>query len=183
VIRFALLVTLVEIGLTAGAALLIAWNEEPEPFLTRDDLRTLDLPYESLRNERVPSLQALHCYESRAVLRVPRQSVYVSYRVEAGPKDLESRREKERALLEKKEAGQGSLIDEPFDGERGYAVRHRGPHGARMELVRARGRDLFIVRVSQEGVQGAEAQAAVARCDRLAHLIQHQIMTKLRWRD
>lgn len=181
-IRFAWTVTAVEVVLTFAAVLLISVVEAPEPYLTRGDLHTLGLRCNAHKTERRAPLHARVTWESQAVLSDPEQNVAVSYRQDVSPADFDLRLRKERDRLEKAGIGHGALIDEPFPGERGYALRFQSENSVRFEQVRAKGDDLLIVRVTHEGVSGLGGRIAMAQCDKRARLVQQVMLDKLRWR-
>ncbi len=180
--RFALIVTAIEVVLTAGASAFITMVEVPVAFVTESDLRGLGLPFESHECTRAVTLNA-PCFDTRARLQSPTATLYTSLRTGASETDFEFRRAREELIRDHPERGEMVIINEPLPGERGYAVRHRGPKSVRFELVRLRGKDMLIVRVIREQPYDTLPAAELSRCERRARAIQEHLMLKMRWRD
>jgi len=181
-LRFAVVVTVLELVLTAGASVLVSYTEAPPGFATDDDLRELGLAYTQHRNSREGSLQA-PIYDTNATLAAPTATLWVRYRADQSKTDFEFRRSREEVRRGRAEFGELVLIDEPMPGEQGYAVRHRGPASVRFELVRLRGSEMLIVNVVRKQPYDNLPAAELARCERRARIIQEQLMMKLRWRE
>ncbi len=101
----------------------------------------------------------------------------------ASEADFAFRRRREEAIGERSDRGEIVLVNEPLPGEEGYAVRYRGPNSVRFELVRRRGSDMLVVRVSREKPFDTIDSAALSKCELRARAVQEQLMFKLRWRD
>ena len=181
-LRFAVVVTILEVALTAAASILVTFTDPPPGFATENDLRSLGMTFRTHENRRWESGNA-PCYDTRASLASPEASLFTSLRTDATTTDFEFRRAKDEALRERPERGELSIINEPLPGEQGYAVRHSGPNSVRFELVRLRRGEMLIVRVSREKPFDTLATAEMARCERRARLVQEHLMVKLHWRD
>jgi hypothetical protein len=181
-LRFAVIVTILEVALTAGASILVTYTDPPPGFATENDLRSLGMLCRTHENRRWESGNA-PCYDTRAALTSPDASLYASLRTDATPTDFEFRRSKDEAARERPERGELTIINEPIPGEQGYAVRHTGPTTVRFELARLRRNEMLIVRVVRERPYDASPAAELARCERRARLVQEHLMTKLGWRD
>ncbi|HLY08626.1 MAG TPA: hypothetical protein VKW04_04870 [Planctomycetota bacterium] len=181
-LRFAVVVTVLEVTLTALASVLVTYTDPPPGFATENDLSSLGLTYKTHENRRWESGNA-PCYDTRATLSAPESSLFVSLRTDATPTDFEFRRSKDEVSREHPERGELVLINEPIPGEQGYAVRHSGPKSARFELVRFRRGEMLIVRVVRDKPFDSLPAAELARCERRARLVQEHLMVKLRWRD
>jgi hypothetical protein len=181
-LRFAVVVTLLEAALTAMAAILVTYTDPPPGFATENDLRSLGLSFSDLQNRRWESGNS-PCYDTRATLRSPDSAFFVSLRTDATPTDFEFRRSKDEAAREHPEQGELVIVNEPIPGEQGYAVRHSGPRSVRFELVRIRKGELLIVRVVREKPFDSVPAAELSRCERRARIVQEHLMVKLRWRD
>lgn len=180
--RFALIVTLVELALTAAAALWITAEEAGGTFLTERDLETLGIPYSALAASTRRQGEAL-TQDARATLSNPVQSLYVSLRPETSLTDYEFRKGREEALTRRPDRGQVSLSTEPWGEELGYAVRHQSDKSMRFELTRHRSGDLLIVRVVREAPYPAGAAQEMALCERRARQVQEHLLVRLGWRD
>ena len=180
--RFAVAVTAIEITLTLGASLLIALVEPGEPLLSKGELEDLGFTVESHRVRRKRYFETITLHDTHAVLGSPRRRVFTSVRVNETPEDYVLRHRREHKRLEDPEQGEGVLIVEPHDDDEGYAVRHQTGDLVRAELVRARGNEMVIVQVTQEGVTGAAARRALAGCDRVARLVMIALLEKIDWR-
>jgi hypothetical protein len=180
--RFAVIVTALEVGLTAAASILVTYTDPPPGFATENDLRSLGLSYRTHENRRGESGNAPY-YDTRATLTGPEASLFVSLRTDATPTDFDFRRSRDEASQERPERGELVIINEPIPGEQGYAVRHNGPKSLRFELVRIRRNEMLIVRVVREKPYDSKASVEMARCERRARLVQEHLMVKLRWRD
>lgn len=178
--RFATAVTLIEIGLTAFTAALFGLESDPDPYLTTDDLREFNFPFESHETERRLRFEALLGYESSTVLLHPRQSAWVSARVDQTEIDFASRRRREENWAAKGEPGATLILDDPGHLDQGYLVRQRSPSGARCELVRFRGDRMLIVKVSRRDFVEAPEEE-LAACERRARVLQARMLQKLRW--
>jgi hypothetical protein len=181
-LRFALAVTVLEFVLTIGASVLVTYTEPPTGFLTETDLSALGMTFTEHENKRWIHLNA-PCYDTRARLASPSASLYASLRSDASEADFTFRRRREEAISERSDRGEAVVINEPLPGEEGYAVRYRGPTSVRFELVRLRGSDMLVVRVSREKPFDTTESAALSKCELRARAVQEQLMFKLRWRD
>lgn len=181
-LRFALIVTVLEVALTAAASVLVTYTDPPPGFETENDLRSLGLLCRTHENRRWESGNA-PCYDTRAALSSPDAALYVSLRTDATSTDYEFRRSRDEASRERPERGELTIINEPMPGEQGYAVRHSGPASARFELVRFRRNEILIVRVVRERPFDSIPAVELASCERRARVVQEHLMTKLRWRD
>lgn len=180
--RFAVAVTILELVLTAGASVLVTYTEPPPGFATEEELRDLGLKVEEHRNSRGGPVNA-PTYETRAKFTGPPASLYVSLRTDLTRTDYEFRRSREEVIRNRAELGEAVLIPEPIPGEEGYAVRHRGPDYVRFELVRLRGREMLIVKVTREKPFDTLPAAELSKCERRARAVQEHLMSKLRWRE
>jgi hypothetical protein len=181
-LRFAVVITALELVLTAAASVLVTYTEPPPGFATESDLRDLGLTFDEHENRRWVHMNA-PCYDTRAKLSSPAASLYVSLRTDSTATDFQFRRAREEVIRDHPELGEAVLINEPLPGEEGYAVRHRGPKSVKFELVRLRGSDLLIVRVVREQPFDTLAAAELSKCERRARSVQEHLMFKMRWRD
>ena len=181
-IRFALAVTALEFILAVVASVLVTYTEPPTGFLTEVDVGELGMKFEQHENRRWIHLDA-PCYDTRAKLSGPTASLYVSLRSEASAADFNFRRHREEAIRERADKGKLILINEPLPGEEGYAIRSRGANSVRFELVRLRGKELLIVRVTSEKPFDSVESAALSKCEQRARAVQEHLMLKMRWRD
>lgn len=181
-IRFSLVISAIEVVLTFGAALVIAMIDHSEPGLTEDDLRAVDLSCEKFTASAYQQFDVRY-FDTRATLSASKQSVYVSHRFNLTPSDFDLKREKERTLVDRRDSGEGVITDDPFEGERAYVLRHRGADAVRAELVRVRGDEMILVRVTRAGVTGAAGKTEVANCERNARVIQDYLLQRWRWRE
>lgn len=181
-LRFAVVVTVLELALTAVASVLVTYTEPPPGFATEGDLKDLGLKFEQHENRRWTSVNA-PCYDTRAKLLGPDATLYVSLRTDALKTDYEFRRSREEVMKDQPERGEIVIINEPIPGEVGYAVRHRGPKSVRFELVRLRRSEMLIVRVVRELPYDTLPSAELSRCERRARVIQEHLMAKMRWRE
>jgi hypothetical protein len=181
-IRFAIVVTIIELALTAAASVLVTYTEAPPAFATENDLRGLGFTFEDHSNRRWLHMNSPR-YDTTAALLPPPGSLFVSLRTDASQTDLDFRRSRDEVIHDHPERGEVVLINEPLPGELGYAVRHRSPKSVRFELVRLRNTDLFIVRVSRDLLPDALPGAELSRCERQARAVQELLMFKMRWRD
>ena len=180
--RFAVVVTVLELVLTAGASVLVTYTEAPPGFATESDLKELGIAVAEHRNVRSGSLQ-VPTYETIATLAAPTASLHVELRTDAAKVDFDFRRAREEVLRGRPEIGDLVIINEPLPGEQGYAVRQRGPSAVRFELVRLRGKDMLKVRVVRKAPFDNLPAAELSRCERRARIVQEQLMVKLRWRE
>ena len=169
--RFAIAVTVIEIILTLGASLMIAYVEPGEPTLSKGELEDMGFRVDSHRTRSKRYFQTLTRHDTHATLGEPRRRVFTSVRVNESPADYVLRHRREVDLISDKSQGDGVLIEEPYDDEVGYALRHVMEDLVRAEVVRARANDMVIVQVTQEAVEGPAAQRAVAGCERQARII------------
>ena len=181
-LRFAVVVTILELVLTAGASVLVTYTESPPGFATEYDLRELGIAFTQHRNSREGSMQT-PIYDTNATLASPTASLWVRYRADMTKTDFDFRRAREELRRNRPEFGELVVINEPMPGELGYAVRHRGPTSVRFELVRLRGPEMLIVNVVRKQPYDNLAAAELSRCERRARIIQEQLMLKLRWRE
>jgi len=164
------------------ASVLVTYTDPPPGFATENDLRSLGLTFSAHDNRRGESGNSPY-YDTRATLTHPDASLFVSLRSDATMTDFEFRRSRDEASRGHPERGELVIINEPFSGEEGYAVRHSGPNSARFELVRLRKGEMLIVRLVREKPFDISPPAELARCERRARLVQELLMVKLRWRD
>jgi hypothetical protein len=181
-LRFAVAITIVELALTAMATVLVTFTDPPPGFATETDLNSLGLSFSAHDNRRGESGNSPY-YDTRATLTHPDGSLFASLRTDATITDFEFRRSRDEANRDHPERGEVVIINEPFSGEQGYAVRHSGPNSARFELVRIRKGEMLIVRLVREKPYDTIPAAEMARCERRARLVQEHLMVKLRWRD
>jgi hypothetical protein len=180
--RFAVVVTVLELALTAVASVLVTYTEPPPGFATDSDLRDLGLKFEQHENRRWVSVSA-PCYDTRAKLLSPDATLYISLRTDALKTDYDFRRSREEVMRDQPDRGEIVLINEPIPGEEGYAVRHRGNKSVRFELVRIRRSEMLIVRVVREMPYDSLPPAELSRCERRARVLQEHLMAKMRWRE
>lgn len=181
-LRFAIVITVLEFALTAVASVLVTYTEPPPGFATEGDLRDLNLPFTEHENRRWTSVDA-PCYDTRAKLDGPPASLTVSLRTDALRTDYDFRRSREVVMGGRPERGETVVINEPIPGEEGYAVRHRSPKFVRFELVRLRQSEMLIVRVIREMPYDTLPAAELSRCERRARVVQEHLMMKMRWRE
>ena len=181
-VRFAVLMTLAEIILTVGAVFAITLVEPSEPYLTDADLRSLKIPYASLTTSRTKRFDQVF-YETRADLTDPAQALYVSLRSDHSDVDYDHRLTRERQRNGDPKHGSIVLVEEPMPGERGYALRQRGPRSVRSEIVRLRGTDLLVVSATRATPFELTASQEVVRCERRARTVELYLLEKLRWRE
>ncbi len=180
--RFAVIVTVLELLLTTLASVLVTYTEPPPGFATEADLRSLGLTCSDHSNRRWLRMNA-PCYDTRAQLESPSAVLEVSLRTDATATDYDFRRAANEAIQRNPDRGEVVVLTEPFPGERGYAVRHRGPKSVRFELARLRGTELFIVSVVRERPFDTLEAAELSKCERRARAVQEHLMFKMRWRD
>ena len=180
--RFAVVVTVLEVALTAMASILVSYTDPPPGFATENDLRSLGMTFTTLDNRRWESVGA-PCYDTRAALESPVAQLFCSLRTDATPTDYAFRRSRDEANQSRPERGETTVINEPLPGEQGYAVRHTGPKSVRFELVRIRKNEMLIVRVVREKPFETLPASELTKCERRARLVQEHLMLKLRWRD
>lgn len=182
-LRFAFGVTAVEIALTLGAAFLVGWTAGDEPYLTADDLRSLRIPYDRLKTEyRSFRLHADASWDTRGILLEPGGTLYVSLLINAAPEAIERRRAVEERRRKAEGTGRLILIEEPFPGETGYAVRERGTSALRVELVRRREGQMLVVQLRRDLAPGSTGKVELPSLERRARLIQEYLMSRLAWR-
>lgn len=175
--RFAWTVASIEVVLTICAASLVTMDERTEPFLLQEDLARMGMAAETFSNEKRFRLGAIASYDTNAVLAESRHVILVSFRVESPREEFERLRAAELGARGQ-ESGLVLVDEETRRVERGYAIRQRGATGVRSELVRLRGGDLLLVKVSRPNAPPGEQ----ARCERMARLIQEHMMRRLGWR-
>ncbi|HEX7901451.1 MAG TPA: hypothetical protein VF950_27075 [Planctomycetota bacterium] len=178
--RFAAAITILEIILTAFTATLFTIDGEPDPYLTPDDLREINLPFEGHRTARQNRFDALLGYETHATFLRPRQTLWLSVRVDQARVDFDSRRRREENWALKPAFGKSAILDDPGHDDAGYTVRHHTATGARCELVRFRNGRMLVVKVSSSERAGS-ADEEVASCERRARIVQERMFEKLRW--
>jgi hypothetical protein len=181
-LRFAVVVTVLELVLTATASVLVTYTEAPPAFATENDLRELGMSFTEHRNARSGAINA-PIYETNVTLASPTATLYVECRSDSKKIDFDFRRSREEVLRDRPEHGELTIINEPLPGEEGYAVRHRGPNAVRFELVRLHGSDMLKVRVVRRAPFDNLPAAELSRCERRARVVQEQLMMKLRWRE
>src|SRR5262245_3406705 len=181
-IRFAAVVTVIEIALTVAASLWVTLAEEPEPYVSRAELRGLGFEPESHATERRTRFGKTFSYDTRATLTGRPRVLFVSHRVETPPEEYEARHGGDVSLSRDPSRGVTTVVETSRDGERGYTVRHRDSTEVRAELVRLRGSDMLIVRVTAPDVAGSPGNAVAAGCERDAGVLQQYLLRKLGWR-
>jgi hypothetical protein len=98
-LRFAVIVTIMEVALTAMASILVTYTDPPPGFATENDLRSLGLSFSAHENRRWESGNA-PCYDTRATLLSPDSALFVSFRTDAALTDYEFRRSRDEASRE-----------------------------------------------------------------------------------
>jgi hypothetical protein len=181
-LRFAVVVTVLELVLTAAASVLVTYIEAPPAFATENDLRDLGLAFTVHRNSREGTIQA-PIYETTAALASPPASLFVSFRADRIKTDFDFRRAREEIRRDRPEFGESVIINEPLPGELGYAVRQRGPNSVRFELVRLHGSEMMIVSVVRKMPYDNLPAVELSHCERRARVVQEHLMMKLRWRE
>ena len=179
--RFAAAVTAVEFVLTGLTAVLLGFEAEPDPYLTRDDLNEFSLPFESHETARRMRFEALLGYDTNVTLLRPRQAVWISARVDQMEADYFSRRRREENWATRPGFGTSMILDDPGRNDLGYTVRHLGTKGARCELVRFKGDRMLVVKVSADAGPGESRDELAAVCERRARLLQARMLQTLRW--
>ncbi len=181
-IRFAVAVTAVELALTLGAVVFISVAESGEPYLAREEFESLGIPVEKYSTDRRLRFGALFSYDTHAYVKAPGPAITLSLRVNAPREEFSAREAGERQLRPRDGDERPVVNDESWPGEPGYAVRHRGRHGVRSELVRLHGKELLIVRVVATGTAAATSGEEAAKCERLARTVLGVMVRKLGWR-
>lgn len=181
-LRFAVVVTILELVLTATASVLVTYTEAPPAFATENDLRELGIAFTEHKNAREGTIQA-PVYDTNATLSSPTAALFVRHRLDMSKTDFEVRRAREEVQRDRPELGEIVIINEPIPGEHGYAVRHRAPNSVRFELVRLRGTEMMVVRVVCRAPFENLPAAELSRCERRARVVQEHLMMKLRWRE
>lgn len=180
--RFAVSITAIEVLLTMGAALVIALTEPPDHYLPRETLEELGMKVSAYRTDRRVWLGALPRFTTYAKLKDPERELHLSVRINASEHDYDLHRQRALNRVEQRDGGIGVLVDNPFPGERGYAMRFTEKDRVRVELARARGDKFMVLQLLQKGVRGARARIAVAACERRARLAMGRMMERLGWR-
>lgn len=180
--RFATAITILEIALTAFTATLFTIDGEPDPYLTPDDLREINIPFDSHKTARQTRFEALLGYDTQAALVRPSQTLWLSLRVDQSQVDFDARRRREENWAQKADFGKSSILDDPGHDDAGYTVRHRTATGARCELVRFRNGRMLVVKVSRPELSGS-VDEELAACERRARIVQERMFEKLRWWD
>lgn len=182
-IRFAVIITAVEVALTLGALLFVTLAETRDPYLDREEFEGLGIPVEKYSTDPRMRFGALFSYDTQAVVKGPGPAITISVRVNTPREEFEAREAAERAARLREGEERPVVNDESWPGEPAYAVRHRGRNGVRSELVRLHGREMLIVRVIRMDAPGASAGELASTCERLARLIQGFMARKLGWRE
>lgn len=182
-VRFAVTMALVEVALTAAATFTITLVEPGEPYITERDLRALRLPFASLTTSRTKRFDQQVFYDTRVQLSDPPQVLTVSVRTEATEVDYDHRFNRERQRQGDPRHGALVVFEEPMPGERGYALRQRGPSSVRFELARLRGTDLLVVTVTRARPYDGTPDQEVVRCERRARVVELLVLEKLGWRE
>jgi hypothetical protein len=176
-LRFAVAVTVLELVLTAGAAWWVTLAESTGAHVTERDLGELGLPFTSVTPSSTRAGDTAN-HETRAALLDPGQTLYTSLRTGSTAVDFDHRKRREEAWARKSGGGAAhSIADEPLPGEEGYSVRQSGPKSLRFELVRLRGSDLLIVRITMD----APGHGEMAKAERRARKVQERLMGRLGW--
>jgi hypothetical protein len=181
-LRFAVVVTLLELVLTATASVLVTFTEAPPAFATPNDLRELGIATTEHKNSREGTIQC-PIYDTNATLSAPTASLFVRHRSDMSKTDFEFRRAREEVWRDRPENGELVIINEPLPGELGYAVRHGGANSVRFELVRLHGTEMLVVRVVRRAPFDSLPAAELSKCERRARVVQEHLMMKLRWRE
>jgi hypothetical protein len=180
--RFAASVTVAQLALSVLTAVLFSLDSPPDPYLTRDDLNGFSLPFTRHETVRQMRFDALLGYDTHATLDRPRQTLWVSVRVDQTEADFQSRRRREESWSRRpNQVSRTTIVDDADEDDQGFAVRQHGPSGARCELVRFKGDRMLVVRLSRsEPLEGAPEEE-LAACERRARLLQARMLEKLRW--
>jgi hypothetical protein len=178
--RFAATVTILMILLTAIAASLFSIDGDSDAFLTTDDLKLINMPFEEHKTQRQNRFEVLLGYDSNTTLLKPRMNAWVSVRVDQADIDFAARRRREENWATKPGFGNSTICDDPGQDDAGYMVRHRNEKSARCELVRYRGGRMLVVKVSRNELVGTPEEE-LAACERRARIIQERMLEKLRW--
>jgi hypothetical protein len=181
-VRFAVLITGVEIVLTIGAAFAITLVEPSEPYLTDADLRSLRIPYASLTTSRTKRFDQIF-YDTRVELTDPPQILTVSLRTDHSNVDYDHRLNREQRRHGDPRHGTIVIVEEPMPGERGYCLRQVGPGSVRSEIVRIRGTELLIATVTRAKPFETTPTQEVVKCERRARNVELYLLEKLRWRE
>ncbi len=178
-IRFAATVTAIEIALTLAAVLLVTAIERAEPYFPQEDLARLGMPAETYSTGQRFRAGKISSYDTNAVVAGSGQAIFVSLQMETPRDEFDNLRSAELRAQADPAAGQIMIDEGRRRDEVGYAVRQLGPAGLRSELVRLRGGDMLVVRLTLVDAHRAEAP----RLERLARLIQERMMHRLGWRQ
>src|SRR5687768_6161217 len=112
-LRFAVVVTILELVLTLGASILVTYTEPPTGFVTEADLSDAGIKFTEHENKRWVHLNA-PCYDTRAKLTSPACSLYASLRTDTSSTDFSFRRRREEAIRERGDRGEILVINEPL---------------------------------------------------------------------
>ncbi len=180
--RFAVAVTLLELLLSGLTVALFALESPPDPYLSPEDLREFDLPFESHETGRRLRFEALLGYDTNVVLLHPKQTAWISLRVDQLEADyLTRRRREEMGAIRPGASSRTTVSTDAGEDHPGYAVRQHGPSGARSELVRFKGDRMLIVRVSKSEPFEEAPEDELAACERRARLLQARMLQKTGW--
>ncbi len=180
--RFAVAVTFLELVLSGLTALLFTLESPPDPYLSPEDLRDFDLPFENHETARRLRFEALLGYDTNVVLLRPRQTAWISLRVDQLEADYLTRRRREEAWASRPgKASRTTVAADAGTDHPGYAVRQQSPSGARCELVRFKGDRMLVVRVSRSEPLGEAPEEELAACERRARLLQARMLQKTGW--
>jgi len=183
VIRFAVIITAVELALTLGALLFVTLAETRDPYLDTEDFEGLGIPVEKHSTDPRMRFGALFSYDTQAVAKGPGPAITISVRVNTPREEFEAREAAERSYRTREGEERPVVNDESWPGEPAYAVRHRGRNGVRSELVRLRGREMLIVRVIRMNPTDMPPGVTASTCEHLARLVQGAMVRKLGWRE
>ena len=183
-IRFAVIITAVELALTLGALLFVTLAQTRDPYVDREEFDELGIPLEKHSTEARMRFGSLFSYDTQAVVKDSGAKITVSVRIHTPREEFDAREASERASRMREGEERPVVNDESWPGEPAYAVRHRGRTGVRSELVRLHGREMLIVRVTRmPDPSKATPGEMAAKGERLARVIQGFMTRKLGWRE
>ena len=180
--RFAAVVTVLEILLSGLSVALFSLETLPDPYLSPDDLREFDLPFESHEASRRIRFEAVLGYDSNVVLLRPRQNAWISLRVDQLADDYLTRRRREEAwAVRAAPSSTTTVATDAGPDDEGFAVRQWSATSARCELVRFKGDRMLVVRVSKSEPLEESPVEELAACERRARLLQARMLQKAGW--
>ena len=182
-IRFAVAVTAMEILLTLGACLWIAYADRSEPTVTQAEFGQLGITLEKYSTDHRMRFGSFFSYETLAQVADGGPAITVSVRVNTPRAEYDTRLAGEK-LPRLRDGDEAPVVtDESWPDESGYGVRQCGRNGARAEIVRLRGSTMIVIRAVHLNVSGNVAHHAAARAERLVRLVQDHLVVKLGWRE